>query len=176
MFTKNFKNLMVKTLLNANGSGINKSFSEDIKSEYYDINGELVAGIAVPTTQGTAVALASALSDTLKTTSGTDNSSWLVIGTGTGAVSENDYCLFNEASNCTCVSAASSTTSNLTKSYTATFQNNSESDVTITETGIVGYVHIYKYLCTILLEHTLLETPVIIPAGETRTITYVWSF
>lgn len=173
MFTKNFKNLMVKTLLNANSSGVNNSFPEDIKSEYYDINGKL---ITVPTTQWAAIALASALSDTLKTTSGTNNSSWLVIGTGTGAVSENDYCLFNEASNCTCVSAASSTTSNLTKSYTATFQNNSESDVTITETGIVGYVYIYNNYFTILLEHTLLETPVIIPAGETRTITYVWSF
>jgi len=176
MFTKNFKNLMVKNLLNANASGVNQSFPKDIKSEYYDINGELVVGMAVPTTQSTAVALASALSDTLKTTSGTNNSSWLVIGTGTGAVSENDYCLFNQDSNCTCVSAASSTTSNLTKSYTATFQNNSESDVTITETGIVGYVYIYNNFFTILLEHALLETPVIIPAGETRTITYVWSF
>lgn len=173
MFTKNFKNLMVKTLLNANSSGVNNSFPEDIESEYYDINGELVA---VPTTKYGALAIASALSDTLKTTSGTNNSSWLAIGTGTGTVSESDYCLFNQDSNCTCISASSSTTSNLTKSYTATFQNNSESNVTITETGIVGYVYIYNNYFTVLLEHTLLETPVIIPAGETRSITYVWSF
>lgn len=174
MFTKNFKNLMILNLFNANASGINRSFPADIVSDYYDINGVLSG--SQNTNRNTAVSLASALSDTLKTTSGTINSSWLIIGTGTGVVSENDYCLFNQDSNCTCVSASSSTTSNLTKSYTATFQNNSESDVTITETGIVGNIDIPSCHITTLLEHTLLETPVIIPAGEIRTITYVWSF
>lgn len=174
MFTKNFKNLMVLNLLNSYGSGVNYFVDTTTTPVYKLINGEEFANRT--NTERGAVSLASALSDTLKTTNGTNDSSWLIIGTGTGTVSENDYCLFNQDSNCTCVSAASSTTSNLTKSYTATFQNNSESDVTITETGVVGNCWIYNNWYTMLLEHTLLETPVIIPAGGTRTITYVWSF
>ena len=174
MFTKNFKNLMVLNLLNSNSNEFNYSIDTTTTPVYKIITGgELVDRT---NTQNAAISLASALSDTLKTAGGTNSSSWLIIGTGTGTVSENDYCLFNQDSNCTCVSAASSTTSNLTKSYTATFQNNSESDVTITETGIAGKIWLNGDIFTILLEHTLLETPVIIPAGGTRTITYVWSF
>lgn len=173
MFTKNFKNLMVLNLLNATSNNTDLDIDTTVYPTYYDIEGtehNMDNGI------WNCGAFVSALSDTLQTSSGTQNSSWLIIGTGTGTVSENDYCLFNQDSNCTCVSASSSTTSNLTKEYTATFQNNSESNVTITETGIVAYVYIYNDMYTVLLDHTLLETPVIIPAGETRTITYVWSF
>lgn len=174
MFTKNFKNLMVLNLLNAYSSGGDHYVDITTTPEYKTIEGMPVT--RTDNTERGAVSLASALSDTLKTAAGTDSSSWLIIGTGTGTVSENDYCLFNQDSNCTCVSAASSTTSNLTKSYTATFQNNSESDITITETGVAGKCWLYNNCFTMLLEHTLLETPVIIPAGGTRTITYVWSF
>lgn len=174
MFTKNFKNLMVLNLLNADSSGVNQHVDTTTTPIYKAFNGaELVDR---SNSKETAISFASALSDTLRTAGGNNNSSWLIIGTGTGTVSENDYCLFNQDSNCTCVSAASSTTSNLTKSYTATFQNNSESDVTITETGVVGRIDLSRDMFIILLEHTLLETPVIIPAGGTRTITYVWSF
>ena len=174
MFTKNFKNLMVLNLLNANNSGTYSNTDTTTNSTYYTIDGDELPNVGNSTKQ--CVALASALSDTLKTNDYYSNSAYLIIGTGTGTVSENDYCLFNQDSDCTCVSAASSTTSNLTKSYTATFQNNSESDITITETGIVGKLYIENNLRKVLLEHTLLETPVIIPAGGTRTITYVWSF
>lgn len=174
MFTKNFKNLMVLNLLNSYATGVDHYVDTTIAPEYKTIDGTPITN--KDNTEHGAVSLASALSDTLKTAAGTDASSWLIIGTGTGTVSENDYCLFNQDSNCTCVSAASSTTGNLTKSYTATFQNNSESDVTITETGIAGKCWVYNNTYTMLLEHTLLETPVIIPAGGTRTITYVWSF
>lgn len=174
MFTKNFKNLMVLNLLNSYGTRGDHYVDTTTIPVYKTIDGTQITN--KDNTEHGAISLASALSDTLKTAAGTDASSWLIIGTGTGTVSENDYCLFNQDSNCTCVSAASSTTSNLTKSYTASFQNNSESDITVTETGIVGRCWLYNGYYTMLLEHTLLETPVIIPAGETRTITYVWSF
>lgn len=174
MFTKNFKNLMVLNLLNSYSTGGDHYVDTTTTPIYKTIGG--VRLVDRTNAEKTAVSLASALSDTLKTAGGTNASSWLIIGTGTGTVSENDYCLFNQDSNCTCVSAASSTTGNLTKSYTATFQNNSESDVTITETGVAGKIWLTNNWFTMLLEHTLLETPVIIPAGGTRTITYVWSF
>jgi len=174
MFTKNFKNLMVLNLLNANHGGTDMGTDTTTTPTYYTSSGKECSNIG--NSNKLYVGLTSALSDTLKTNDYYSKSAHLIIGTGTGTISENDYCLFNEASNCTCVSAASSTTSNLTKSYTATFQNNSESDVTITETGIMGKLYIENGWYKVLLEHTLLETPVIIPAGGTRTITYVWSF
>lgn len=174
MFTKNFKNLMVLNLLNSAASSNNYIIDQTTKPTYYTIDGTSL--VKKDNTSRSATTLASALSDTLKTDSNNTATSCLIIGTGTGVISENDYCLFNQDSDCTCVSASSSTTSNLTKSYTATFQNNSESDVTITETGIVGNIWVHNNFYKLLLEHTLLETPVIIPAGETRTITYVWSF
>jgi len=174
MFTKNFKNLMVLNLLNSIESQYDYSIDQTVKPSYIEIDGGSL--VDKSNTPKSAISLASALSDTLKTNSDNWATSCLIIGTGTGTVSESDYCLFNQDSDCTCVSASSSTTSNLTKSYTATFQNNSESDVTVTETGIVGNVWVYSTFYKLLLEHTLLETPVIIPAGETRTITYVWSF
>lgn len=173
MFTKNFKNLMVLNLLNATSNKTSFDIDTTVYPTYYDIEG---TERNMDNSVWNCGAFVSALSDTLKTSSGTQNSSWLIIGTGTGTVSESNYCLFNQDSTCTCVSASSSTTSNLTKEYTATFQNNSESNVTITETGIVAYVYIYNDMYTVLLDHTLLDTPVTIPAGETRTITYVWSF
>lgn len=174
MFTKNFKNLMVLNLLNANKGGKAGNTDTTTLSTYYTIDGKELSNIG--NSNQLYVGLTSALSDTLKTNDYNNNSAHLIIGTGTGTISENDYCLFNQCSNCTCVSASSTTTSNLTKSYTATFQNNSESDVTVTETGIVGKLYIENKWFKVLLEHTLLETPVIIPAGGTRTITYVWSF
>lgn len=174
MFTKNFKNLMVLNLLNANNGGTASSTDTTTTLTYYTIDGNELSNIS--NSNKLYVGLTSALSDVLKTNDYYSNSAHLIIGTGTGTVSENDYCLFNQCSNCTCVSASSSTTSNLTKSYTATFQNNSESDVTVTETGIVGKLYIENNWYKVLLEHTLLEIPVIIPAGGTRTITYVWSF
>jgi hypothetical protein len=174
MFTKNFKNLMVLNLLNSKTAGLDYAVDYTTTPAYKTIDGTSITN--KDNTERGAISLASALSDTLMVTSNADATSWLIIGTGTGTVSENDYCLFNQDSDCTCVSASSSTTSNLTKSYTASFQNNSESDITVTETGIVGRCWLYNGFYTMLLEHTLLETPVIIPAGETRTITYVWSF
>ena len=174
MFTKNFKNLMVLNLLNSKGSSNSCIIDQTAKPTYTAIDGTRL--FDKNNTEKSATSLASTLSDTLKTNSDYEATSCLIIGTGTGTISENDYCLFNQCSDCTCVSASSTTTSNLTKSYTATFRNNSESDVTITETGIVGNIWVYNNFYKLLLEHTLLETPVIIPAGKTRTITYVWSF
>lgn len=174
MFTKNFKNLMVLNLLNSYATGVDYFVDTTTIPVYRTVDDTLIDN--KENTEHGAISLASALSDTLRVTGNADATSWLVIGTGIGTVSENDYRLFNQDSDCTCVSASSSTTSNLTKSYTASFQNNSESDITVTETGIVGRCCLYNGFYTMLLEHTLLETPVIIPAGETRTITYVWSF
>jgi hypothetical protein len=67
------------------------------------------------------------------------------------------------------------------KTYTATFSNSGTSDITVTETGYASrFVWSYydgnlKY-DDFLMDRTVLETPITIPAGESRTVTYELSF
>ncbi len=173
MFTKNFKKLMSLYLLNGRESGL---------SEYtYQISTTLKAldGTVITTTASTMAyerySLAYALSDVLSTEAA-EMRACLAIGTGTGTVSDDDYQLFESTSDCTCVSASSNTSANFNKIYTATFQNDTSADITITETGMVTKSFLYNKFFKVLLDHTLLDTPVIIPAGESRTITYEWVF
>ena len=173
MFTKNFKKLMSLYLLNGYESGESES-AYPISTTLTDLN-----GTAITTSGGTTsterYSLAYALSDTLSTEAA-EMRAYIAIGTGTGTVSDDDYRLFESTSDCTCVSASSNTSANFNKIYTATFQNNTSSDITITETGIVAKPFLYNNWFEVLLDHTLLDTPVIIPAGESRTITYEWTF
>lgn len=173
MFTKNFKKLMSLYLLNG---------YESRSGEYtYRISTTLTAldGTVITTEESTTsyerYSLAYALSDILSTEA-KNMRAYLVIGTGTGTVSDDNYRLFESTSDCTCVSASSNTSANFNKIYTATFQNNTSADITITETGIVAKPYLHNNFFEVLLDHTLLDTPVIIPAGESRTITYEWTF
>ena len=173
MFTKNFKKLMSLYLLNGYESGISDNA--------YCVSTTLTAldGTVITTEERTdsneRYSLAYALSDTLNTEAA-EMRAYLAIGTGTGTVSDDDYRLFESTSVCTCVSASSNTSANFNKIYTATFQNNTSADITITETGMVAKLYLYNDFFEVLLDHTLLDTPVIIPAGESRTITYEWVF
>ncbi|MBQ4030113.1 MAG: hypothetical protein II625_00030, partial [Bacilli bacterium] len=79
---------------------------------------------------------------------------------------------------CDSVSVSRNTT---VKTYTATFSNSGISDITVTEIGYVSRI-IYTYsnwdyiYDDFLMDRTVLDTPVTIPAGESRTITYTLSF
>ena len=173
MFTKNFKKLMSLYLLNGYQSGVSE-FIYRISTTLTALDGTVITTKESPNSYER-YSLAYALSDTLSTEA-KDMCAYLVIGTGTGTVSDDDYQLFKSTSGCTCVSASSNTSANFNKIYTATFQNNTSADITITETGIVAKSYLYNNFFEVLLDHTLLDTPVIIPAGESRTITYEWVF
>lgn len=174
MFTKNFKKLMSLYLLNGTESGMdNKSYPTSTTLTALD--GTVITTGESSTWSYEQYSLAYALSDTLSTKA-EEMRSYIAIGTGTGTVSDDDYRLFKSTSDCTCVSASSNTSANFNKIYTATFQNNTSADITITETGMVAKPYLYNNYFEVLLDHTLLDTPVIIPAGESRTITYEWVF
>lgn len=173
MFTKNFKKLMSLYLLNGTESGWDE-YTYSISTTLKDLNGTTITTEAEATSYER-YSLAYVLSDTLSTEAA-DMRAYLAIGTGTGTVSDDDYQLFKSTSDCTCVSASSNTSANFNKIYTATFQNNTSADITVTETGIVARPYLYNNFFDVLLDHTLLDTPVIIPAGESRTITYEWTF
>lgn len=106
---------------------------------------------------------------------------YLMLGTGTTAPTADDHCLESPiTTNLSCDSISVSRTS-LIKTYTATFANSGSSDITVTEVGFIICIY-YNYSNSsensdnFLMDRTVLDTPVTIPAGESRTITYTLSF
>lgn len=112
---------------------------------------------------------------------GTLGNGYLMLGTGTTAPTADDYHLESPiTTNLSCDSVSVSRTS-LTKTYTATFTNSGSSDITVTEVGFIVYI-LYNYSNSnensdhFLMDRTVLDTPITIPAGESRTVTYELSF
>lgn len=99
--------------------------------------------------------------------------STIKVGTGTTTPTQNDYGMQNEATGITCDAASTGFTSNLTKTYTATFSNSTASDINITELGL--FVQDYNEN-DFLLDRTVLSTPITIPAGQSKSITYEIAF
>lgn len=99
--------------------------------------------------------------------------STIKVGTGTTTPTQNDYNMQNEATGITCDATSTGFTSNLTKTYTATFSNSTASDINITELGL--FVQDYNEN-DILLDRTVLSTPITIPAGQSKSITYEIAF
>lgn len=106
---------------------------------------------------------------------------YIILGTGTTEPTPEDYRLESQITtnlSCDSVSVSRNTT---VKTYTATFSNSGTSDMIVTEIGYVSrLLHLYNlgdYLYdNFLMDRTVLDTPVTIPAGESRTITYTLSF
>lgn len=118
---------------------------------------------------------------TLATTP-TDGLGCIILGNGTNhGESPEDFRLESQITtnlSCDSVSVSRNTT---VKTYTATFSNSGTSDITVTEVGYVSRI-IYTYnnfndvYDNFLMDRTVLETPITIPAGESRTVTYELSF
>lgn len=104
---------------------------------------------------------------------------YLKVGTGTTAPTENDYELQTVNTDVSCDVVVVGNSANYTKTYTATFSNPTNSDITITEVGLYANImynsrgESYK---DVLLDRTVLTTPITIPAGESKAITYELGF
>lgn len=111
-------------------------------------------------------------------TSGSNNTLYLKVGTGTTTPTENDYELATVNTDISCGVVVAGVSANYTKIYTATFSNPTSSDIIVTEVGLYGSV-VYQtkpaYI-DCLFDRTVLSTPITIPAGESKTITYELSF
>ena len=113
-------------------------------------------------------------------TSGSNNTLYLKVGTGTTTPTGNDYELATVNTDISCDAVVAGVSANYTKIYTATFSNPTSSDIVVTEVGLYGNV-IYCYYRSpayidCLFDRTVLSTPITIPAGESKTITYELSF
>ncbi len=111
---------------------------------------------------------------------GSSNTLYMMVGTGTREATENDFDLETINTLLTCDSVVVNRSANYTKIYTAVFSNTASNDITITEVGLYGNM-VYQHCGTatyddFLLDRTVLSTPITIPAGESKAITYELGF
>lgn len=159
---RNFSN--IPTLISISGSSRHISISDDSYGSG---------------TRGIWFSTVNSLS-TLNTTP-TNGRGYIILGNGTTEPTPEDYRLesqITENLSCDNVSVSRNT---MIKTYTATFSNSGTSPMTVTEIGYVSrFACVYNTVDYIydnfLMDRTVLDTPITIPAGESRTVTYELSF
>lgn len=97
----------------------------------------------------------------------------IVIGGGSTPATMEDYTLEDQiysgfSALCNCFASQTDISTSKSMMCTATITNTSDSDITVRE---IGYVRSYRYEA-VLMERTVLETPVVITPNETRTFEY----
>ena len=173
MLTKNAKNFILYALMRSAGTGTN---GPDLWGSFNLTNTD---GQSVTTGYSADIAFAFLNSlNHMATAEGREATTYIKCGTGTTPATENDYNLEAEATGLSCDSAAPSTntTSNDIKTYTATFSNTSANDITVTEIGFFCFSYDGGSYHNVLLDHIILSTPITIPAGESKAITYELGF
>ncbi|MEE3415906.1 MAG: hypothetical protein VZR53_11120 [Prevotella sp.] len=115
----------------------------------------------------------------MKTAPTTDSITFIRVGTGTTEATEDNYKLENYATGLTCESVVTAIGGNYSKkTYTATFSNTTDADISVTEIGF--FTNCYYYTTNqndnFLLDRIVLDTPITIPAGESKAITYELGF
>lgn len=99
----------------------------------------------------------------------------ICVGTGTTAPTKSDITLNTpiSVSDISCSSSTNTYSTNNTRIITSILVNNTASDITITETGLLMDMYVNSYFSyKILLDRTVLESPITIPAGQSRTLMY----
>ena len=173
MLTQNAKNFLLYGLMN---SGIAGSARPNPSSSFALTNTE---GTELTTmmNENVTAGFINALNH-MATAENTAATTYIKCGTGMTAATESDYNLEAEATDLSCDSVATAVGSNDAKTYTATFSNATDTDITVTEIGffIYSYYGSTSNSGNFLLDHIILDTPITIPAGESKAITYELGF
>jgi len=185
MLTNNFRKILFKHIF-----GFSKASSDYVPEADFSDKPTLISisGANCPISGGSSsytlrnIWYATANSLSTLATSPQDGLGCIILGNGTNQwEGPEDYRLESQITtnlSCDSVSVSRNTT---VKTYTATFSNSGTSPITVTE---VGYVSTIPYTYTshgliydnFLMDRTVLKTPITIPAGESRTVTYELSF
>ena len=177
MLTTNFKKILTRAIFNSSASGTD---GDPNLSEAFTMIGASGSEITTKTGRNPMNALINVFNNPYTTSSG--DSAYIKIfcrlGTGTTAATEEDYWLETQDDNLTCSSAVASETDANTKVYTFTFTNPTNADITITETalGIKLDTNVLSENSSVMLDRTVLDTPITFSAGETKAITYEIGF
>lgn len=171
MLTKNAKNFILRALMRSAGTGTS---SPDLGGSFTLTNAE---GTSITT--GYSSDIANAFINSLNhmdTVAGSDATTYIKCGTGTAEATENDYQLEADATGLTCDSVATAISANDTKTYTATFSNSTANAITVAEMGFFCCSYTGIAYDNFLLDRIVLDTPITIPAGESKPITYEIGF
>lgn len=174
MLTKNAKNFILRALMRSKGTGINPP---QLWGNFTLTN---TGGTTITTTGAEysyeiAYAFINSLNN-MATVAGSNATTYIKCGTGTAEATENDYQLEADATGLTCDSVATAISANDTKTYTATFSNPTANAITVAEMGFFCRSYIGHNYDNFLLDHIILDTPITIPAGESKAITYELGF
>ena len=180
MVTNNFKKVLAKCIFSSTQNGTNAPKLGSPLPTLITTDGEErqmeVAGADY--TSAVMYSLVNMLNH--MSTSGSNNTLYLKVGTGTTTPTVNDYELATVNTDISCGAVVAGVSANYTKIYTATFSNPTSSDIVVTEVGLYGKVIYWNYgspeYTDCLFDRTVLSTPITIPAGESKTITYELSF
>ena len=174
MLTKNAKIFILEIIMNCGSSGYAGSPYPSRSFLVKAINGlEKTTGTGTGNTAGFINAL-----NHMAKTGGRNSTTYIQCGTGTTAATEDDYRLESIATGLNCESVVTAVGNNYSKTYTAIFSNTTNADIIVTEIGFfityptTGDSSVDYYL----LDRTVLTTPITIPAGESKAITYELGF
>ena len=109
----------------------------------------------------------------------TSGSQYVLFGNGTTPATVNDYKLESPISSGITVANPSSTTNEQTDDYilwTVTFGVKASVETTISEIGLISRAYMPSGYTEVLVDRTVLETPITIPAGQSKQITYTIRF
>ena len=104
---------------------------------------------------------------------------YVSFGNGATPATVNDYKLESEISTGISVTYQNTVTTEQTDSHilwTATFGVTASVETTISEIGLFSKVYTPSGYFYTLVDHTVLDTPITIPAGESKQITYTIRF
>lgn len=180
MFTNNFKKVLAKCIFSSTQNELNAPELGSPLPTLITTDGEerQMKVSSVEATSTIMYGLVNMLNH--MSTSGSNNTLYLKVGTGTTTPTGNDYELATVNTDISCDTVVAGVSANYTKTYTGTFSNPTSSDIVVTELGLYGNVWRGNYENPVyidcLFDRTVLSTPITIPAGESKTITYELSF
>ena len=166
MILNNFKTILINGVLNSNSTGTTAPTTTNF---VYLRNTSNQNRVCLISSESNFNSMLNALNHF-----STDNSSTslhIKCGYGTTPVTADDYFLDMNL-NLTCVSCTGGI-NNGVKTVTATFNNGTGADATITEVGLfVNFIYNGSATDVFMIKRKVLDTPITIPAGESRAVVY----
>lgn len=173
MVTNNFRKILIGTIFSAITTGTtNPQYTSPVNVVQYDGTEEDVTRGNYEGNRHADINMWSNMQT--GTFNNTQDVAYMMMRVGTSDLTPtpNDYNLNSISTDMECTSASCSTTPSLTKQYTATFTNASNSDITIKELGLYAMVgNAFGFGIKCLIEHTVLDTPITVSAGNTQAFT-----
>lgn len=175
MLTKNAKKLILCYLMNSSQQSISNPSPTTTEFTLTNISGiDKTADL----TYFSVYSFINSLNH-MSTAPTTNSVTFIRVGTGMTEATEDDYKLENYTTGLTCDSVVTAIGGNYSKkTYTAIFSNTTDADIVVTEIGF--FTNCYYRTSTendnFLLDRIVLDTPITIPAGESKAITYELGF